>query len=160
MPYENMEKELDELLELASTEGQSEMQTALSTELVKVDEKELAQSNTHITDDYNFIRANLRSIIGNSENVLQTLIPLAAASDNARLYEVLAQHLKTLVETNRELMQVQKDLKDLKKDSNSQAFGKSGQQSQINVDKAVFVGSSSNVLEKIIEGEKVDTPSK
>jgi hypothetical protein len=145
MPYDNMEKELDELLNLNSNSG---LQDELSTALIKVDEKELASSNNHIDDDYNYIRANLRSIIGNSNMILETLIPLAQSSENARLYEVLAQHIKTLVESNRELMTVQKDLKSLKEEKSDGNFNKSLGQN-IQVDKAVFYGTSSAALEKV-----------
>jgi hypothetical protein len=140
-----MEKELDELLNLSSNSG---LQDELSTALIKVDEKELASSNNHIDDDYNYIRANLRSIIGNSNMILETLIPLAQSSENARLYEVLAQHIKTLVESNRELMTVQKDLKSLKEEKSDGNFNKSLGQN-IQVDKAVFYGTSSAALEKV-----------
>ena len=64
---------------------------------------------------YNFARDNLYDVIEKGNEALEDLIQVAKASEHPRAYEVVAQLIKTLNDSNQNLMDVQKKLKDLNK---------------------------------------------
>ena len=97
-----------------------------------------------IKDDYNFARDNLYDVIEKGNEALEDLIQVAKASEHPRAYEVVAQLIKTLNDSNQNLMDVQKKLKDLNK---NQSEGPK------NVTNALFVGSTAE-LQKMIKEQK------
>ena len=62
-----------------------------------------------IKDDYNFARDNLYDVIEKGNEALEDLIQVAKASEHPRAYEVVAQLIKTLNDSNQNLMDVQKN---------------------------------------------------
>lgn len=68
-------------------------------------------------DDYDFARSNLHSLLLKGNEILEGISELARESDHPRTYEVAGGVLKTLIEGTRELMQLQKDIRDVEKKS-------------------------------------------
>ena len=99
--------------------------------------------NTTVDDDYEYARKNLRTLIDNGKNVMEDLAYLAREGESPRTYEVLGQLIKTLAETNKDLLDIAKKKKDIQQE-------KGGEQ-PTHVTNALFVGSTAE-LQKLIKG--------
>ncbi len=99
--------------------------------------------NTTVDDDYEYARKNLRSLIDNGKDVMENLSFLAKEGESPRTYEVLGQLIKTLAETNKDLLDIAKKKKDIQQE-------KGGEQ-PTHVTNALFVGSTAE-LQKLIKG--------
>ena len=102
-------------------------------------------SANQVDADANFARNNMRTLITNGNDALQKLASVADQSESPRAYEVLATMMKNLAEMNKDLLELQKRKKELAPQSESSKG--------VNIDKAVFVGSTNELL-KMIKGNK------
>jgi hypothetical protein len=93
-----------------------------------------------IDDDYEYARKNLRGLIENGKEVMENIIYVAKESESPRSYEVVGQLIKTLAETNKDLLDLAKKSKELKSEE------KSG---DTNITNALFVGSTAE-LQKLL----------
>jgi hypothetical protein len=109
---------------------------------------ELAKTDTQDIDlDYKYARENLYGVIEKGSEALDTLIELAKASEHPRAFEVVSQLTKTLVDANKDLLDIQKKVKDLKKTEEAAK--------PQNVTNALFVGSTAE-LQKLVNGRNED----
>ena len=118
---------------------------ALMPTVIEHDEKR--EESGDINSDYNFARDNLYDVIAKSSTALDYLLELAKASEHPRAFEVVSTLTKTLVDANKDLLEIQKKVKDLKKDDPTQSSNASVQATN-----ALFVGSTAD-LQKLIKGE-------
>lgn len=95
--------------------------------------------------DAEFARSNMRELITNGNRALGELASVANQSESPRAYEVLATMMKNLAEMNKDLLELQKRKKELAPQSESSK--------SVSIDKAVFVGSTNELL-KMIKGNK------
>ena len=102
-------------------------------------------SVNQIDADANFARTNMRTLITNGNDALQKLAYVADQSESPRAYEVLATMMKNLAEMNKDLLELQKQKRELAPQSDSTKG--------VNIDKAVFVGSTTELL-KMIKSNK------
>ena len=93
-------------------------------------------------DDYEYARNNLKGLIENGKSTLENIMYLAKEGESPRAYEVAGQLIKTLADTNKDLLDLAKKSKELKQDNQEE---KSGTQIQ----NALFVGSTAE-LQKLI----------
>ena len=109
-----------------------------STEVVEVKDQ--------VADDAEFARQNLRELIEKGSDAADHIIAVAKQSDHPRAFEVVAGMLKNLSDMNKDLLEIQKRKQDLqpKMTNNTQ---------NLNIDKAVFVGSTAELL-KQLKGNK------
>ena len=98
--------------------------------------------------DYNLSRRTFRSLIDKGNAAMENLTDLAKESESPRAYEVLATMMRTIADTTKDLYDLQKKTKDLK--------GEKKEETVVNVEKAVFVGSPSDLLKKIKEQKNED----
>ena len=98
-----------------------------------------------IDADAEFARNNIRTLITSGNKSIEELASVANQSESPRAYEVLATMMKNLAEMNKDLLELQKRKKELAPQSET---GKG-----VNIDKAVFVGSTTELL-KMIKGNK------
>jgi hypothetical protein len=117
-----------------------------------IEEKTIANLSVVVEDSANqidadaeFARTNMRSLIDNGNRALTELASVANQSESPRAYEVLATMMKNLAEMNKDLLELQKRKKELAPQSESSKG--------VNIDKAVFVGSTNELL-KMIKGNK------
>jgi len=102
-----------------------------------------------IENDYDFARKNLYDVIGKGTDALDHLIELAKVSEHPRAFEVVATLSKTLMDANKDLLNIQKKVKELQKEEEE----KGGDVK--NVTNALFVGSTAEMLKMLKdEGEK------
>lgn len=100
-----------------------------------------------IKADYNLSRRTFRDLINKGNIAMESLTDLAKESESPRAYEVLATMMRTVADTTKDLYDLQKKTKDLRgQDKNDQP--------NVNVDKAVFVGSTADLLKQIKENKK------
>ena len=89
--------------------------------------------------DFETARKNIHSIIQKGSGALDDIIILARASDSARAYEVVSQMIKTLVDANKDLIHLHKQLKEVE--------GNKG--GDTNIQNNLFVGNTAE-LQKLI----------
>ena len=102
-------------------------------------------------EDYRLARKTFRSLIDKGNNAIEDLTDLARQSESPRAYEVLSTLMKTVAETTKDLYDLQKKTKDLMKEDKSRPQD----EQRINVEKAVFVGSTAELLKKVKNNEDI-----
>lgn len=95
--------------------------------------------------DYILARKTFRSLIDKGNGAIDGITDLAKESESPRAYEVLATLMKTVADTTKDLFELQKKNKELKNNDKL----KPNEEQRINVEKAVFVGSPSELLAKL-----------
>lgn len=99
--------------------------------------------------DTEFARDNIKNLITKGNVALDNLLHVARESEHPRAYEVAATMIKNLADSNKDLLDLQKKRKDLTSDTQNNV----GNTKNMNIDKAVFVGST-NELFKALKGKK------
>jgi hypothetical protein len=118
-----------------------------------------AQSNTQLTipmskseeqleEDLAQARENILNLAATGSIALEEMLGIATASQHPRAFEVLSGLIKTLVDTNKQLLDVYLVEKDIKAPVKGVAEGQKGSGTKIN--KAVFVGTAAE-LNKLLE---------
>ena len=97
-----------------------------------------------VESDSEFARKNIRDLIHKGSNAIDDLLQVAKHSESPRAYEVAANMIKNLSDLNKDLLEVQKRKKDLVVEKSSNG---------VNVDKAVFVGSTAELM-KLLKSNK------
>jgi hypothetical protein len=102
--------------------------------------------DSDLDSDFATARNNLHQIINQGSDALEEALIVAKTSEHPRAFEVVGQLIKTLVDANKDLLDIQKKLKELKrvdeKDPTPQTINNS-----------IFVGSTSE-LQQLINGRK------
>lgn len=93
-----------------------------------------------IDSDFEFARNNIRELAEKGKIAVDNILQVASATDHPRAYEVAANLLKSMADINKDLIELQKKKRDLMPQK---------EQPQITVDKAVFVGSTSDLIKQI-----------
>lgn len=122
----SVDEKIDDVLDVQTTEFAPVMQPVVVTEKTPVD------------DDYEYARSNLKGLIENGKSTLENIMYLAKEGESPRAYEVAGQLIKTLADTNKDLLDLAKKSKDLKQEKGEE---KSGTQIQ----NALFVGSTTEL---------------
>ena len=107
----------------------------------KSDKPITIHSDTGENPDANYSRANYYNLIEKGNEALEGILEVAKESQHPRAYEVAANMIKNLSDVTEKLMILQKQQLDLKP--------KDAAPTNINVDKAVFVGSTAELLKKL-----------
>jgi Terminase DNA packaging enzyme len=92
-------------------------------------------------DDYEYARRNLYDIIEKGNDALEHIVDIAKQSESARAFEVVTNLIKTMAETNKDLLQLAKVQKDLEKDDSVPDKNVTNNN--------LFVGSSAELLKMI-----------
>jgi len=92
-------------------------------------------------DAYQQSKENLQNIIDQGQEAMHEILEIAKAGQHPRAFEVYSGLLKNMVDANKELLSIQKTMRDMdkKKEVNN-----------TNIDKAIFVGST-NELAKFLK---------
>ena len=109
-------------------------------EVLKPDTK-----NDDIESDYKYARENLYNAIERGSDALEELVELAKQSQSPRAFEIVGQMIKTLTDANKDLLEVQKKVKDLKKEEQSKGPN--------SVTNALFVGNTAE-LQKLLKDNR------
>jgi hypothetical protein len=131
-----LNKKLSETLEIEPIEFVEETKT----KIVPV------EPTTVVDDDAEFARCNIRSLIQKGNQAMDQLLHVAKESEHPRAYEVAAGLIKNLSDLNKDLLEIQKRRKDLSPQEAASV-------KNVNVDKAVFVGSTAELV-KLLKTSK------
>jgi len=96
-------------------------------------------------EDYRLARKTFRQLINKGNDAIEGISDLAKESESPRAYEVMATLMKTVAETTKDLYALQKMTKDLKAEDKARPQ----EEQRINVEKAVFVGSTAELLRQV-----------
>jgi hypothetical protein len=105
-----------------------------------------ANMDEDLTDAYQQSKENLQSIIDSGKDAMEEILQIAKAGQHPRAFEVYGGILKNMVDANKELLAIQKQIRtmdDSKKDNKPQT----------NIDKAIFVGSTTE-LQKLLKNKE------
>ena len=86
---------------------------------VDINKKEKVSVKSEASDlaaDYTFSREQYHSLIDKGNEALEELLAVAKESESARAYEVTAQLVRTLSDTTKELLELQKSKKEIEKE--------------------------------------------
>jgi hypothetical protein len=126
---------LSEIFDIEPIEKTTMPVTIQATEVVVGDEVET---------DSALARKNIKSLLDKGSGAIDNLLLVAQESEHPRAYEVAANFIKVLADLNKDLLEVQKKKQDLQPQAVTQS---------INVEKAVFVGSTAELLKQIRENK-------
>ena len=117
----------------------------ITHEIATLSKNEIREDD--IKDDYDKRREVLYDLIEKGNKALDSSLQVASGSMHPRAFEVVSQLSKTLVDANKDLLDIQKKVKDLKKTEEKEA--------PKNVTNALFVGSTAE-LQKLVNGRSED----
>jgi len=98
-----------------------------------------------LTDAYQQSRENLQGLIDQGQEAMQEILNIAKAGQHPRAFEVYGTLLKNVVDANKELLAIQKQMRDMDENAKKDKGG-------TNIDKAIFIGSTAE-LNKLIKGK-------
>lgn len=128
----NFEKNFEEIFNLPNSPSLTK-----DVEVFKPD-----NSKDDIESDYKYARENLYNIIERGSDALEELVDIAKQNQSARTFEVVGHLIKTLTDANKDLLEVQKKVKDLKKEERLKGPN--------NVTNALFIGNTAE-LQKLLK---------
>jgi hypothetical protein len=91
-------------------------------------------------DDFTFARKNIRTLAEKGQIAVNEILQVAKATQHPRAFEVAATLIKNMSDINKDLMDLQKKKNDLLPKR---------EETVVNVDKAVFVGSTRDLIKQI-----------
>ena len=99
-----------------------------------------------LTDAYQQSRENLQGLIDQGQEAMHEILNIAKAGQHPRAFEVYGTLLKNVVDANKELLAIQKQMRDMDENAKKDKGGTT-------IDKAIFVGSTAE-LNKLIKGKE------
>ena len=122
-------------------------------EPIKEEEKTIllpvtVEASDPINADADFARNNIRELVTQGNQAVDELMLIARDGQHPRAIEVLSGLMKNLADMNKDLLEIQKRKKDL--------VPKAESQNSLNIDKAVFVGSTAELV-KMLKTQKQET---
>lgn len=102
------------------------------------------EDDSNIENDFKYTRENLYSIIEQGSRALEDMIDVAKASEHPRAYEVVSTLMKTIVDANKDLLDLSKKRKELQREEQKD--------SPQTVNNNLFVSTSE--LQKMIENSR------
>ena len=120
-----------------------EEKTKLPTVQAHYNEPDLSQD---LTDAYQQSRENLQGLIDQGKEAMEEILNVAKAGQHPRAFEVYGTLLKNVVDANKELLAIQKQIRDMD--------GKKRETNNTNIDKAIFVGSTDELNKLLNNGNK------
>ena len=106
----------------------------------------VVETGDAVINDTEFARKNIKQLIDTGNKSLEQLAAIADQSEHPRAFEVLAGLMKNLADMNKDLLELQKRKRDLAPKETASTNG-------LSIDKAVFVGSTAELV-KMIKSNK------
>jgi hypothetical protein len=95
-----------------------------------------------VVSDAQFARENIRELISKGNSAIDQLLLVARDTEHPRAYEVAAGLIKNLGDLNKDLLEIQKRKRDLAPKETAPSNG-------LSIDKAVFVGSTAELIKLV-----------
>jgi hypothetical protein len=127
------DKNMEEIFDIVPSEPK-EKKPALP--VPKVEESlDLTQD---LSDAYEQSKTNLQDLIDQGKEAMDEILEIAKAGQHPRAFEVYGTLLKNVVDANKELLQIQKSMRDMDKNAKKDT-------TKTNIDKAIFIGSTAEL---------------
>ena len=122
----NFDKSMEKIFDVMPVEE-------TKTQVITTKYNESSDMQQDLTDAYQQSRENLQGIIDQGQEAMAEILEIAKQGQHPRAFEVYGTLLKNMVDANKELLNIQKQMRDMdkKKETNN-----------TNIDKAIFVGST------------------
>ena len=135
--------EIDDALDI--TDRGAEIMKSPVNKPTRTSPKNIKSGKEDITKDYDYIRAQLYSLVEKGQEAVDGALDVAQQSDSARAYEVAGQLIKHVADTADKLMDLQKKVKEIDevKDKNTTNV----------TNNSLFVGSTAD-LQKMLKKMK------
>jgi len=138
----NFDKNMEQIFDVTTKAVTPPVVKKETLPAIKVDEAELEED---LADAYEQTKSNLQDLIDQGKSAMGEILEIAKAGQHPRAFEVYGTLLKNVVDANKELLAVQKQMRDMDK--------KTAPSGSTTIDKAIFVGSTSE-LSKFIKSNK------
>jgi|TARA_R110000803_G_scaffold101345_1_gene169247 hypothetical protein len=135
----NLEKNMESIFNLPSDTKTIAESIDETKESVPI--KIIPNGSDEVMDDYYYARENLKEIISSAQQSIADLSSIASTSESPRAYEVLSTMMKTIVDANKDLLELQKSVKKLKEEDKKD--------NPQNVTNALYVGSTGDLMKLI-----------
>ena len=139
MTKKSISEKISDALEIDAVEVNSEIEVRKPKEIQ-------VSPDDHLKKDYIDVRRNLKDLISTGSGAIDGILNVASEGEHPRAYEVAAQLIKVVTETNKELMDLHKKVKDIEKED-----VKLTQNNTTN--NAIYVGSTSE-LQSLINQDR------
>lgn len=106
----------------------------------------VVETDNAVESDTEFARQNIKALIQKGSSAVDEILTVAKHSEHPRAYEVAGILIKSMADLNKDLLELQKRKRDL------QIPGKESGSKDLNIDKAVFVGSTAELM-KLLKKE-------
>jgi len=126
------DKNMEKIFDVISVEEEKKKPTEIVA--VKYNEPDVKQD---LTDAYQQSKENLQEIIDQGKEAMDEILQIAKAGQHPRAFEVYGTLLKNMVDANKELLNIQKTMRDMD--------GKKRGEGDTKIDKAIFVGSTAEL---------------
>lgn len=136
----NFDKNMEQIFDVVPTK----IEEKKSTEVVSVNYNE-PDMKQDLTDAYQQSKENLQEIIDQGKEAMEDILQIAKAGQHPRAFEVYGTLLKNMVDANKELLNIQKQMREMDEEIKKSKGG------DTNIDKAIFVGSTAE-LNKLLKG--------
>ena len=133
----NFDKKMEEIFDVVPSP--EEKKEKLPAVVAKDNDPELKQD---LADAYQQSKENLQGIIDQGKEAMEEILQVAKAGQHPRAFEVYGGILKNMVDANKELLNIQKQMREMD--------GVKRETTNTNIDKAIFVGSTSE-LSKLLK---------
>ena len=113
--------------------------------------KETQEDDGQEKQDFELARETIRDVMDHGKRALEELVERASDDGGPRYYEVVATLVKTLADTAKDLQSLHE-----KKNKNKPVLGadKPLDETVVNVDRAIFVGTTSELLKQVKKDQK------
>lgn len=139
----NFEKSMSEIFDV---EPKSNSVIGLKpTPVVAPVTTDVANLDKDLDKDYEESRKTLKELVKKGNDAIDHLMAIATDTEHPRAFEVVATLIKNTAEANEKLMTMQKAVRDMKNIKQKDGG--------VNVDKAIFVGSTAD-LNRLLKGKK------
>jgi len=124
------DKNMEQIFDVTPVEEEKKKPIEIVT--VKYNEPDIKQD---LTDAYQQSKENLQEIIYQGKEAMEEILKVAKAGQHPRAFEVYGTLLKNMVDANKELLGIQKQIRDMDKKK----------EGDTKIDKAIFVGSTAEL---------------
>jgi hypothetical protein len=126
------DKNMEQIFDVTPVEEEKKKSSEIVA--VKYNEPDVKQD---LTDAYQQSKENLQEIIDQGKEAMEEILNIAKAGQHPRAFEVYGTLLKNMVDANKELLNIQKTMRDMD--------GKKKGEGDTKIDKAIFVGSTAEL---------------
>jgi hypothetical protein len=144
----NFEKNMEEIFDITSNDT---VMPAQLPEVTKIKDALPAKLEDTLEDDlgeaYAQTKDNLQDLIDQGKEAMQEILEIAKAGQHPRAFEVYGTLLKNVVDANKELLAVQKQMREMNKKEASSG-------GSTTIDKAIIFQGSTSELGKLLKGNK------